>query len=378
MRQNESRLRENEERLTRALAHTNTLILDQDALLRYTRIDPATPQTERAIGHTDEEVFGRVEAASLTAMKRSVLATRVPMREDVELVVEGERRIFDVSVEPICSASGEVVGITSIATDITERKHAEEARRAREERIREAQRIESLGMLAGGVAHDFNNLLMSILSFSELALTDVPAGAAVCEDIERIQIAARRASDLCKQMLTYAGRGRFQQKGFDLAELVREMPRLLEVGLPKGVTLRYDFAQGALPIAGDATQIRQVIMNLISNATDALGDAGGVVTLETGLVDADAACLSQMRFGETLDPGRYVCCTVSDGGCGMDDLTQLRMFDPFFTTKRASRGLGLATVIGIVRRHGGAIRVESQPGQGTTVRMLLPCTGKTA
>ncbi|EYF04641.1 two-component system sensor histidine kinase NtrB [Chondromyces apiculatus] len=373
VRQSEARLRETEERLSYALAHTRTLILEQDSALRYTRAEPGEGIANTVLGRTDEELLEPGDAATLLAMKRGVLASGAPVREDVELTIEGERRCYDLAIEPLYGPRGETIGVTTIAADITERRRAEDARRGREERIHEAQRMESLGMLAGGVAHDFNNLLMSILSFAELALTDVPQGAAVCDDIERIQIAGRRAADLCKQMLTYAGRGRFQQKGFDLTELVRELPRLLEVGLPRDVHIRYDLAPPPLPLMGDAVQIRQVIMNLVANAADALGDVGGVVTLETGFLDADAAFLARARFGDSLSPGQYVCITVTDAGCGMDDLTQLRMFDPFFTTKRASRGLGLATVVGTVRRHGGAIHVDSQPGQGTTIMVLLPC-----
>jgi len=256
--------------------------------------------------------------------------------------------------------------------DITERRRVEEEQRRLEEHIRHVQKLESLGVLAGGIAHDFNNLLMAILGNADLALLALSPASPARQNIEEIGTASRRAAELCRQMLAYSGKGRFVVEKLDLSELVREMANILEVSVSKKATLRCHYPEGLPAVEADATQVRQVVMNLITNASEALGERPGVISISTGAMACDRAYLLDSVSGTDLPAGRYVFLEVSDSGCGMDAETQRRIFDPFFTTKFTGRGLGLAAVLGIVRGHGGSIRVRSQPGKGTTFTVLLP------
>jgi len=255
---------------------------------------------------------------------------------------------------------------------------AEEEHRKLEAQIQHAQKLESLGILAGGIAHDFNNLLTGILGNAGLALMDMSPESPGRHSVEQIELAARRAAELPNQMLAYSGKGRFVVEQLDLARLVEEMAHLLQAAISKKVVLRYNIVRNLPAIEADSAQIRQVVMNLITNASDAIGDKSGVVTLSTGVMLADKAYLAQSYLNEDLPEGEYVFVEVADTGCGMDEATRAKIFDPFFTTKFTGRGLGLAAVLGIVRGHRGAIRVYSELGRGTSIKVLLPSCGQTA
>ena len=242
-----------------------------------------------------------------------------------------------------------------------------------EARMLHAQKLESLGVLAGGIAHDFNNLLVGILGNVGLALRELPADAGIEPLLRDVQRAAGRAAELTAQMLAYAGKGRIAVQAVNLNAVVAEIAGLLAAVISKKATLCTDFTEALPDIAGDATQIRQVVMNLITNASDALGERAGTITVRTRTVMADQALLATSYVDERLPEGRYVCLSVADDGVGMDAATRARIFDPFFTTKFTGRGLGLAAVLGILRGHRGAIRVESEPGRGTCFTVLLPC-----
>ena len=267
---------------------------------------------------------------------------------------------------------GNFLGTEGIIRDITERKRAEEERSNLEAQMREVQKLESLGVLAGGIAHDFNNLLMAILGNADLALLSLTPAAPAHQHLVEIVNASQRAADLCRQMLAYSGKGRFVLGRYDLSDIVQEMAHMLQVSVSKKATLRYQFATDLPPVEADATQLRQVVMNLITNASDALGDASGVIEVSSGVMECDRAYLSESYLDDKLPEGRYVYLEVSDTGCGMDAETRSRIFDPFFTTKFTGRGLGLAAVLGIVRGHQGAVKVHSEPGKGTTFRILFP------
>ena len=253
-----------------------------------------------------------------------------------------------------------------------ERLRGEEASLNLERQLQHAQKLESLGVLAGGIAHDFNNLLMAILGNADLALLETTAAHPARPYVEDIIKASLRAAGLCQQMLAYSGRGHFRIDTLDLNELVREMTHILEVSITKKAVLRYDLSPELPPVRGDATQLRQVVMNLITNASDALGDGSGVISLVTGTRHFRGGERFGALPGEKLAPGRYVCLEVADTGCGMDAATQARLFDPFFSTKFTGRGLGMSAVLGIIRGHHGGIRVRSEPGRGTAVTVLLP------
>jgi len=251
-------------------------------------------------------------------------------------------------------------------------------RRRSEEQMRNAQKLESLGVLAGGIAHDFNNLLVGVLGNAGLALLELPEDSSARQPIRDIEISAQRAAELTRQMLAYAGRGRFRVEPVDLSSVVEEMSQLLRRVISRQTQLSLRLDRQVPSVVADVTQLRQVVMNLITNASDALGDAAGTVTLETGTVNADRAMLASTYLNEELPPGPYVYLEVSDTGSGMDSTTSARIFEPFFTTKFTGRGLGLAAVLGIVRGHKGAISVRSTPGEGTTFRVLMPASTSTA
>ncbi len=258
--------------------------------------------------------------------------------------------------------------------EMQERERAESERRALDERIQQAQRLESLGVLAGGVAHDFNNLLVGVLGEASLALSDLQAGAPARPHVERIERAALRASELTAQMLAYSGRGRFIAAPARLDELAGEVRELLGSVIPRSITVTLDFARTIPPVAGDPSQLRQVIMNLLTNAADAIGDAPGHIHVSAGtrtITPGEPETVTQAGT-PGLSAGEYVWLEVRDDGAGMDAETQGRIFDPFFSTKPAGRGLGLAAALGIVRSHGGRILVASEPGAGSTFTLLFP------
>ena len=260
-----------------------------------------------------------------------------------------------------------------IAVDMTERKRLEQEKRLIESQMLHVQKLESLGVLAGGIAHDFNNILMVILGNADLALMRMAPEAPACENLLQIEQAASRAADLARQMLAYSGRGKFVIEKLDMTRLVQEMGQMLEVSISKKVTLRCDFAPELPPVSGDATQLRQVILNLVLNASEAVGDANGMIVISTKRLYCDRAYLSESWIDDGLPEGDYVVLEVSDNGCGMEREVIPRIFDPFFTTKFTGRGLGMAAVLGIVRAHHGAIKVYSEKGRGSTFRLLLPC-----
>ncbi len=256
--------------------------------------------------------------------------------------------------------------------DVTERRQTEEERRRLEAQVQHAQKLESLGVLAGGIAHDFNNLLVGVLGNASLAGMTLPSDSPAHSRLENVEAAARRASELCRQLLAYSGRGAFVIEPVDLGRLLEEMASLMRVSISKKVDLRLELAGGPLVVSADATQLRQVVLNLIVNASEAIGDRAGVITLRTGTMEADRTALRAAALDQDLPEGRYAYLEVEDTGAGMDPQTRARLFDPFFSTKKTGRGLGLAAVLGIVRAHRGAITVASAPGQGTTFRVLVP------
>jgi len=294
------------------------------------------------------------------------------------LVAGGARDLGEFSSpggERIYSARGVSLddGVVGVAFfDITERRAAEAERRALAERMQHTQKLESLGVLAGGIAHDFNNLLAGIMGNTSLAQLELEPNAAARPLLERVEATARVASELTRQMLAYSGRGRFVIESLDLSHLVEEMTRLLEVSLTSRAVLRFDIAEDLPAVEVDSSQVRQVVMNLVTNASDAVHGTSGSITVRTGLVRADAGYLAGYWLADGVKAGDFVFVEVSDTGRGMGADTQARMFDPFFTTKVAGRGLGMAAVLGIVRGHKGAIKVYSEVGEGTTVKVLFP------
>ncbi|GAM11143.1 blue-light-activated protein [Geobacter sp. OR-1] len=263
-----------------------------------------------------------------------------------------------------------------IGRDISDEKRLAAEKKKIEEQMLHAQKLESMGVLAGGIAHDFNNILTAIIGNADLALMRLNPESPVLENLHRIEKAAGRASDLAKQMLAYSGKGRFVIESIDMNRLVEEMLHMLEVSISKKAVLKLNLHQPLPTVEADATQIRQVIMNLVINASEAIGEKSGIIAITSGCMECDRNYLKDVWLDDNLSDGLYVSLEIADTGCGMNKDTFSKIFDPFFTTKFTGRGLGMAAVLGIVRGHKGAIKVYSEPGKGSSFKILLPAGGK--
>jgi two-component system cell cycle sensor histidine kinase/response regulator CckA len=283
---------------------------------------------------------------------------------------------FQHILMPVRAADGNVAAVVGIIADITEREEAAQERARFRERLFQLQKLESLGLLAGGIAHDFNNLLVAVLGNASHLLRIMDASSPLRAKVAAIETAARRAAEIAHQMLLYAGKGKAALQDIDVVALVEEIADLLRVSVSKRAELRLECEPNLPLIRGDGTQVRQVVMNLITNASEALGDREGHIRVRTGLIAPSPQYLERC-FGNPDSAARgFVYIEVQDDGCGMSPEVVARAFDPFFTTKLTGRGLGLSAVLGIIRRHRGALSVESSVGEGTTMRVLLPSSGR--
>ncbi|MGM0578144.1 MAG: CHASE domain-containing protein [Myxococcota bacterium] len=363
----EAALRASETRLAILLEHVPGAIWTAESDLRIR--SAAGARLVAACGADAEDLVGS-SVESLPGDPEEVVGShrQALAGEPANYEYEVDGHVWEVRVERVQEAGAQQV--VAVALDVTERRRLQAARL--EARLQRSQKLESLGLLAGGVAHDFNNLLVGILGNASLLLDEIPEDAPWRSRLAQIEVAAQRASELTRQMLAYSGRGRLVMEPLRLPDLVEEMSELLEASLPKKIVLRFDFAPETPLVEADPTQLRQLVMNLITNAGDAIGEGGGRITIRTRAVDADRESLDATQLGGELEEGRYALLEVCDTGEGMDEETRRRMFDPFYTTKEEGHGLGLAAILGIVRGHGGTLDVESAPGEGTAVRVLLP------
>ena len=310
---------------------------------------------------------------ALWAKCQKSLDARTPCQNEYRILDrQGRARWVSERASGVHAPDGALLFIDGFIQDITAARHAKTEREQLDRKMQETQKLESLGVLAGGIAHDFNNLLTTILGNASLASMDLPQASPTLECLTQITEASMRAADLCKQMLAYSGRGRFVVQTIDLGELVEHTAQMLQISISKKSVLRFRLEKKLPAVEVDATQIRQVIMNLVINASEAIGDESGVISISTGLTRVDRAYLAETLMDPDLPEGEYVFIEVSDTGSGMSPETKARIFDPFFTTKFTGRGLGLAAVLGIVRGHKGAMKVYSELGRGTTFKLLFP------
>jgi PAS domain S-box-containing protein len=279
---------------------------------------------------------------------------------------------FETRYTPVRDSSGNPEGLIGVATNITERLRTDQERERLKAQVEHSQKLESLGVLAGGIAHDFNNLLTVVLGGAELAMSDLAPGDPARRSIGQIRDAGRRAADLTNQLLAYAGRGQITVEPVDLSELIGGMEELLKVSISKKAVLRSELAEGLPRISGDAGQISQVVLNLITNASEALGDEKGVIKVVTDVINHHGEYRPNTYPPVGLTAGTYAYLSVRDSGEGMDPETEPRVFEPFFTTKASGRGLGLSAVLGIVQAHAGAVSIETELGAGTTFQVLFP------
>jgi PAS domain S-box-containing protein len=329
---------------------------------------------ERIYGYTAEEMRWRHMSVLLPPdrlneedriLERLNRGERVEHFDTVRVRKDGRLINVSLTISPIRDNDGAVRGASHIARDIT-------AQKTFQNELLHTQKLESLGVLAGGVAHDFNNLLVGILANSSLVANSLPAANPHRKVLADIVSAGERAAALTRQLLAYAGKGRFVTEPVNLSALIREIHTLIQTSIPRNVQVRLELQDDLPPIEGDAGQLQQVIMNLVINGAEAIGDQPGLVVVTSGTQEVDEQYAETVWSQAELTPGRYAVVEASDSGSGMDEETVRKIFDPFFTTKFAGRGLGLAAVLGIVRGHKGALKVYSAPGKGSSFRVFFP------
>ena len=367
-----------------ASAQVGLGFLDRD--LRYQRVNHYLAELKGVpmaahIGRLLHEVHPDLRQTA-EPLLRQVIDTGVPVT-DIEIAIElpgqpGQVRTWQSSYYPVRLAGGAIVGVGVVSIDLTTRKRAEEERLSFERTLLETQKLESIGVLAGGIAHDFNNLLVSILGHTELALLDLAPHAPARESVELVQAAGQRAADLTRQLLAYVGRGQLAIQPISISALIGEMSHLLQTAVGKTTALRYQLDPGLPAVEADVSQLRQIVMNLVLNASEAIGASSGTITIATGELWLDQPALRELAQAGELAEGQYVYLEVTDTGIGMDPATRARIFEPFFTTKFTGRGLGLSAVQGIVLRHKGILRVQSAPERGSAFRLMLPSTSLSA
>jgi signal transduction histidine kinase/ActR/RegA family two-component response regulator len=309
------------------------------------------------MGIAEERIF-------LHVFERAIAGERIAGQEIALPAETGQPTCFSVWASPLISAEGDIDGVVMMAVDTSERK-------AFEARVLQAQKLESIGVLAGGIAHDFNNILTGIMGNASLLLESFSLHHPDRSLVEQIILSSNRVGGLTRQLLAYAGKGRFVVEKIDISRLVEQTSELISTSIPKTVRLRLQLSENLPAIMADASQIQQIVMNLVINGAEAISGAGSVV-VKTRMLNIDSQYLKECAGVAHLQPGMYVALEVTDSGCGMDHDTIAKIFDPFFTTKFTGRGLGLAAVQGIVRSHNGGLRVSSTPGYGTTFQIFFP------
>jgi len=338
-------------------------------------LDPTGPYP------TVEEALGFFTTKSQSAL-RTAMARAIESGSsfDLELQLQtarGRTRWVRSIGRTEPDASGRIIRVYGSFQDITARKEEEQSQSEFQGKLLETQKLESLGVLAGGVAHDFNNILTAILANAQLCRHMTSEGSEMDKHLAAIEKASFRASDLCHQLLAYAGRSPVTRQQSDLGRLVQETTQLLELSIGKLAQLELDLSPHPSIVEVDHTQLSQIMMNLVINASESLPAHGGIIRVRTGCTWLTTDMLSRACIGQNLPAGQFAFLEVSDTGCGMSEETLAKIFDPFFTTKFTGRGLGLAAVLGIVRSHGGCFFVESVLNEGSTFRMCLPLKAST-
>jgi PAS domain S-box-containing protein len=365
----------------------------RDVIFRITlpgrRFDYVSPAIEQVFGLSPEQIYASASAAHNLVDKADrgvvdhwwaqLLSGESPEVLEYRIITpKGETRWIHQRNVVVRGDAGFPSHLEGILTDLTDHHVAERNKRRLQEQVQHTQKLESLGVLAGGIAHDFNNLLTGIIGNADLARNEIDEGSPAFSYLTDLRAASERAAELCRQLLAYSGKGRFLVTAIDINEVLREMTHLLSVSISKKTIIKYDLGDNLPAVDVDAAQIRQVVINLITNASEALEERSGFIRIATSVERLDSEFLSDTLLDEELEPGTYLCVEVSDTGTGIDPASITQIFDPFYTTKFTGRGLGLAAVLGIVRGHRGTIKVSSQIGQGTTFKIALPASTETA
>jgi len=340
----------------------------------------ANPVFQRMIGYNEQELKAMTftQYTHYTDINRSLEQYNSLLNGEIDHYLlekryvrkDGELIWGRLNVSHFPESVGMQDRVLAMIEDITRQKNLEN-------KLLQIHKVESLKTMAGGIAHDFNNLLQTILGNANLALMDISPYSPVRESLQHIEKSAQRASKLTMQMLAYTGKSRFNLQLIDISDLVQRIEHFIRTAITKKVSLKLSLQSDLPPIEADTSQIRQIVMSLVTNAYEAIGDKDGVITIATGIKKCDRSCLDQTYISYDLEKGNYVYLDVSDTGCGMDEVMLANIFDPFYSTKFTGRGLGLAATLGIIHAHKGTIRVESEPGKGALFRVFFPASKKT-
>ncbi len=383
LRHSEEQSRNNAHLLQSVIEHFPGVVFWKNAELVYLGCNRAfsgaagLTSPSEIVGKSDQDMpWAETEASIYCSSDQLVMQSGEAKLHIIETQHQADGRVawFDTCKVPLRDDQGNIWGVMGASFDISDLKRAEEERLQLEQQFHHAQRLESLGVLAGGIAHDFNNILTVILGHCFLAgeRKGVNPDNGHIESFKQIETAAHRAADLCRQMLTYAGKSPLVQTRVNLLRLVDEMVKMLQFAISKNVAFELDLDHDVPEIQGDTSQIQQVVMNLIINASEAIGDANGTIRVVLSKMTIDMDQLEADTFEKAIPTGRYVYLEVSDNGSGMDVETQRRIFEPFYTTKFAGRGLGMSAIRGIVKSHEGALQLSSSPGIGTSFKICFP------
>lgn len=373
--------RDHHKQMTRFLAIFETArdaIFLKDTQGHFLAINPAMAElldlpVHRVIGRADTDLFDDWSNGFVRSVDERVLAG-----ETVEVQharsIRGRPMVFDVIKVPLRDEQGEIRGICGIARDITERVHAKDRQQALEERVQRAARLERLGLFAGSIAHDFGNIILGIRGNTEILrrTIDLESNTTARDAIQRIDESVNLASDLTGRLLAYTGRGRHAPEPIDATAIVRETVRLCRPAIPAAVDLNLVFEPGLPTLRADPVQLRQVVMNLVTNAADAIGPASGNILVHLSTMTIEADTLPVDACEGTIAPGQAMRLDVVDDGPGIPDAHRHRVFEPFYSTKDGGRGLGLAAVLGTVQTHAGAICIDALPEGGTRISVFLP------
>jgi PAS domain S-box-containing protein len=331
----------------------------------------------RLLGYKKEELYS-IKIADLSSEKEKIMEIFSPETEDKKNVTinthlkkyNGEYIPVEMTINKV--NLNNIIYAVAVARDITERIKNEEEKRKLEIKLQQTQKLESLGLMAGGIAHDFNNILVGIFNYTEMAMMELSGHPEISEILNNVIISAERAKRLIKQLLAFSGKDEPSFKPVNLTEIVKDAKPLLIMAIGKECNIEYNLKSEINYIKADETQMLQLIMNLAINSKEAMFNPYKFITIKTDEMECNKDYFADSYWFQDVEEGIYVCLEVADTGCGMSKKVISRIFDPFFTTKSEGKGLGLATVLGIVRKHKGAIKINSKPGEGTRFQILFP------
>ena len=343
-----------------------TILFNRNDLLGYYNID----MLKASVHIDDQEIWDNAFSKLLSQIHQTVELEHRVVRPDQAI------RYVITRISPLRNTANEIEELSGTIQDITDRKLQEEEQKLFEQQLRQMQKLESLGVLAGGIAHDFNNLLMTILGNTDLALNYLPHHSPAHKHLQEIDQATQRAAELTKQMLAYSGKGRIFIEPLNMNDLIHHTTDILASSVSKKISIKFNLDSNISLVDADSSQLRQVLLNLVINAAESIGESTGSITIKTGEMLLSTKQLPPaLVFVPPVD-GAYVYIQVTDTGCGMDDELLTKIFDPFFTTKFTGRGLGLAAVLGIVRSHSGTISITSDKRKGSEFTAFFPASSK--